>query len=168
VGGGAGVIFKSRQVNLDPKPYDLLGVRYESENGVNAHAASQPRRFDPRPEFEPTRDPYPWARVGADGAVNGYSAMPYVGRLKLGERFEFRPRRDLFDTPINPILVAFRKDAQLSGFDTALAAYMGEITDPYRFNRGMRYFHGAEAADHARRVLSRLVSFEAMQSNGGI
>ena len=89
-------IFKSRKVNLDPEPY------LQPESGVRSrHNVSSDWRLDPRPEFEPTRDWAPWV-----DPQNGHRYM--TDNPTRPARSEFRPNREQFDTPVNPILVAFR------------------------------------------------------------
>lgn len=151
-------IFKSRQVNLDPKPYELLGVRYESENGVNAHAASQPRRFDPRPEFEPTRDPEPWIEA-IPLMYGGHDLTRYPRRGDSRYEWRWAPRREQFDTPVNPILAEFRAgwpEDRLDDDDT-LGDYAWRWFDSISQPEARDYYT-PEQIEHARKVLTRLAA----------
>ena len=142
------MIFKSRQVNLDPEPNvdDTTGRRVRS-----GHIALPGCTFDPRPEFEPTRDPKPWE----DG---GSFSWDSPGPLEREERAEdcavprWAPRRELFDTPVNPILVQLRGELQFVGTGTAERArsFLSDL------DRDWKADFTPEQIDHARRVLTRL------------
>ena len=134
-------IFKSHQVNLDPMPAaDYRGTRYVAE----AYPKYAPL-WDPRPEFAPTRDKRPWK------LTSGWREFP---TLEAGTRRGYlpvwMPDREQFDTPVNPILVAFR--AGTLDVDWFLYEYNHD-TDSWVWDRT------PEQIDHARRVLTRLANF---------
>jgi hypothetical protein len=89
-------IYKSRVVNTDPFPWrDYAGDRHQ---GPVARQLADV--FDPRPEFDATRDPMPWAL-----SISGNDA----GRSATHDRhFRWAPRPE-FDNPVNPILDTVRK-----------------------------------------------------------
>lgn len=123
-------IFKSRQVNLDPLPYvDAVGVRTNHPQGP------ADKRYEPRPEFEPTRDPYPMQ--GKDGGR--YRYVP-------GRSGSWAPRRAQYDTPINRVLARFRHASEPEFILRYLPAYL----------IGLEQWATPEEIEHARRVLSRL------------
>lgn len=74
------MIFKSKQVNLDPLPSSI---------------------FAPRHEFEPTRDRFPY--VSEQGTHHAYPGTLNHKPLR------WAPRREQFDTPVNRVLGLFRK-----------------------------------------------------------
>ena len=136
-------IFKSRQVNLDPEPWVAWGVRYPKKAG-SAY-------YDPRPEFEPTRDLYPWS--SADGPAR-YGSAPYPHATWF-----WNPRRDEFDTPVNPILAAFRGRLDYQrAVNPVSTSRLAEVW----LSNVPRYggVPGAtpEQIDHAHRVLTRLAA----------
>ena len=135
------MIFKSRQVNLDPEPYVLYGYperRY-------AIAVSGVETYDPRPEFEPTRDPLPWMGKFGDASHSAIRGGGFEG-----EAFDWAPRREQFDTPVNPILAGLREDDSPNRATLLLdyldhdAVFMTDWT--------------SEQIDHARKVLTRLAN----------
>lgn len=139
-------IFKSRQVNTDPQPFvNEGGVRWSVR--VNQHL-----RFDPRPEFDVTRDPRPW-----EGVSVGRSRR-YEHNDDNDPRIYWMPRRDHYDTPVNPILVEFR-EALMPYTRTRLWWHAEQELD--RVNRGMWPEATLAQIDHARRVLTRLAAVKS-------
>lgn len=142
------MIFKSRQVNLDPEPYTYDGFR-----ATRAVAESQARwsavEHVPRPEFEPTRDPKPYE-------WNGYRYTPEQRNTFPGQPCNWSPRREQFDTPVNPILVAFRRDQSEEGGQRHVLSWAEWLEYPTTLNR-----YTPEQIDHARRVLTRLANWSA-------
>jgi hypothetical protein len=150
-------IFKSRQVNLDPEPYFIQEKgKYYSKEALLADESEVMWNIailQPRPEFEPTRDPYPWAcqALHDKGSCGRRAAQPYqldrVGRA-------WAPRREQFDTPVNPILVTFRWAVTISA-RTAPSLAREWIENPY-------YQHSLTVSpdqiEHARKVMTRLAS----------
>jgi hypothetical protein len=91
------VIFLSHRPNLDPEPY--LNVHANTRQADNRDGW---RSFAPRPEFEPTRDPEPWT---CDPAY----AKGYCRSIRRTVHHDaWSPRREQYDTPVNPILTDFR------------------------------------------------------------
>lgn len=141
------MLFKSRQVNLDPNPWVTPYGRVGAES---VHGC----QFDPRPEFEPTRDPYPW--VMALGPWAGSRIDRQVPES------EWSPRRDQFDTPVNPILERFR--LRRSGFlpddELSVAEHARNWLAPANWERVQASVSAAtpEHIAHARKVLSRLAA----------
>ena len=103
-------IFKSQQVNLDPQPWrDSEGNRCSAdEAGSTPFERFGRDAFDPRPEFEPTRDPHPWQEY--ENGIGAGSRYRTREAYYTGHERRFEPRREQFDTPVNRILAAFRAD----------------------------------------------------------
>lgn len=165
------MIFKSRQVNLDPEPWVCeFGCGHSTDTGDG--------RYQPRPEYEPTRDPKPWeadvikrgsfpyqytprrwrgaAKDWDDACEKAEAANPGYDVIQCG----YLPRREQFDTPVNPILVAFRADLLPDSLATADAA-MDWLTDLSTLDWSRLNFDPTpEQIDHARRVLARLARME--------
>lgn len=92
------MIFKSHQVNLDRYPWASKmhrNTRYSANHDCD---------WLPRREFEPTRDPEPWVGPTDNSATKRYAEQ---GDTRMGRKY--LPRREQFDTPVNSILVEFRK-----------------------------------------------------------
>ena len=138
------MIFKSQQVNLDPEPYLREGGRRFRLNWQSAGLI-----LAPRPEFEPTRDPYPWLDKQTR---NRYSAPGK--RLSSNKPWVYAPRREQFDTPVNPLLARLRVIHGRKGFDyrTFLESLTG--VDAWQWLD----FASAAQVDHAVRVITRLVA----------
>jgi len=138
-------IFTSQRVNLDPEPY--VGPTSGERRAEPFEDHGEPAFLDPRPEFEPTRDPFP---VEFDGSR--FPAFGFRSEKPMGARWA--PRREQFDTPVNPILVAFRdtNDDALSW----LADWKGTV-EWIPDTLGLRA--ALEIADHAHRVLTGLANF---------
>lgn len=139
-------IFKSRQVNLDPEPWV---AEFGTDRYILPDDTSKATVYDPRPEFEPTRDPWPYTHTGG-------SRHAFPGTLD-GERLVWAPRREQFDTPVNRVLGEFRECdgdpvAWLLWLDQTPISQMGVDPTP-------------EEVDHARRVLTRLANWKE-QANG--
>lgn len=96
-------IFKSRQVNLDPEPW--IGWDAEVNGERRSGTPFGYAQFKPRPEFEPTRDPLPYFDTESDD--DDPLRLPHKVHDPTNS-VVWKPRRDQFDTPVNPILVAFR------------------------------------------------------------
>lgn len=105
-------LFKSREFNLDREPFVIDGIRRSREWALTH--ASITLQYDPRPEFEPTRDPDPYEQLDLYGNVCGRASREDVARRP--GRVRWAPRREEFDTPVNPILVTFR--AGLGHYET--------------------------------------------------
>jgi hypothetical protein len=157
------MIFKSKQVNLDPNPYvsEISGLRRPAPTDTNPSIW----RYAPRPEFEPTRDPYPWRNRydgsrWADPGIDLGAVMPGAGVL------DWAPRRDQFDTPVNPVLAEFRKlwAGQVDMFDQAaeLADNLGDVDYLWELQRDTDYT--PNEVTHARKVLERLAAFESKEA----
>ena len=150
--------FKSRQVNLDPEPY-VYGhkdTRVDREQGEELALNGFAIELAPRPEFEPTRDPFPYVAslAGIDNrfSVAGVKYLPFVANYP---ELRWAPRREQFDTPINPILVEFRRDCEsdIDGWTISeIAAHWCQSE-----NVGDGYAT-PEQIDHAHRVLTRLAN----------
>lgn len=136
-------IYKSRQVNLDPEPYvdPATGERFDrlfvKLNGtpITTH--------DPRPEFEPTRDPEPWCVPSGWQGEREARFSSYADAAEYG-RVEWTPRREQFDTPINRVLV----DARAIGW-----------RDPNTLDQYPDTAWSADEIEHARKVLTRLAKW---------
>lgn len=151
------MIFKSKQVNLDPHPW-------LSENGPRYKRPPYPHTtwsLRPRPEFEPTRDPEPWLHTHVSENCHDTG-----GRMSFnnGIGYEWSPRREQFDTPVNPILVEFRNTLPNTNGGSApwLAAHWTCSDEMWR--QMCLSDHHDEAVPigtpeheaHARKVLTRL------------
>lgn len=152
------MIFKSRQVNLDPGPWvDPTGKRWPRR-------ALTDEVFDPRPEFEPTRDPEPYT---VRGDRNQWRESLSEGQRILGDpiyhprfKVEWSPRREQFDTPVNPILVCLRSVAGDGFRRDDLLNLLFEVNHPTHVLTGYVVKNASsEQIDHARRVLTRLARF---------
>lgn len=123
--------------------------------------------YDPRPEFEPTRDPYPWDGVRVEGwkpqrisAAEGYRRTV---RGESGPRgFAYAPRREEYDTPVNPLLTELRADSRpgaVSDLLDWLERYSKE--GPVEGLDGKEIVLTKENIGHAKRVLTRLAHWSA-------
>lgn len=134
-------MFVSQIPNSDPEPYYV-----EDDYGHRIHvdgwfALDDTATFDPRPEFDHTRDPEPWAFQGVRASV------------RPSGDWRWAPRREQFDVPVNRVLEAFRG---IEADEPGSAAY---YLDSMRQNAPL--FHRdftTEEIDHARRVLSKLAN----------
>ena len=152
------MIFKSQQVNLDPEPW--VGIR-----PLRHRVAAPPKRetydtyhFDPRPELAPTRDPFPYAYVHPNGNLGARMQDPDG---LTDKEWEWAPRREQFDTPVNRVLVTFRSAVRLAarahgerGLEYAVEEYLWLIEQS-----GYDKYYTPDEIDHARKVLTRLASF---------
>lgn len=145
-------IYKSRQVNLDPKPWvdAETGKRLDVGDMLTAIFDDRETIDSPRPEFEPTRDPWPWL---CDYEIDG---KPVRSFFDGHGRYTWAPRREQFDTPVNRVLSGVREDWQESndlGHDLRAHALMWLSTeDDWEVT--------PEEARHARRVLTRLANWK--------
>lgn len=134
-------IFKSQQVNLDPEPwlvedYDGWGRQWrQATPGVGDEIST----WAPRREFEPTRDPEPWARDDGWRTSGGFHLE--------GRGYGWAPRREQFDTPVNRVLLHLRKKC-------------GDIYE-LMFDLDSRWVEGFtyDEVCHARKVLDRLANW---------
>jgi hypothetical protein len=144
------MIFKSRQINSDRAPWRNPNDGERRSRGVKW--VSGPDVFEPRPEFNTTRDPLPY--VDRQGGFRADRATPTT-------RFDPRPE---FDHPVNRILEAFRENPDIDLWDMGFAmftTYGGERD----WETEGHYFHSFTVAsineiDHARRVLARLANWK--------
>ena len=156
-------IFTSQRVNLDREPWvDDHGKRHATEEAWCDACGGCSTYLRPRPEFEPTRDPFPY--VSALGARYAYPGT--LGR----ERLVWAPRREEFDTPVNRVLEAFRAVGDASAEEWAYClslAYSGEswpVVDHWdALEEAVEIIgrEGADEIDHARKVLTRLAGWSA-------
>lgn len=153
-------IFKSKQVNTDPHPYmEADGSRFLTPE---AYYTGNPRKFDPRPEFNVTRDKRPWdasrSRPSSFGQIREWRR--FASRAEgegWGQIVEFDPRPEC-DHPVNRILVAFREDVKQLGESLLATAEWYLLDLPQSGNT-------PDEIDHARRVLTRLANMKE-SSNG--
>lgn len=150
------MIFKSRQVNLDPEPW-----RVRSTGARLARSVPQEQErikiWDPRPEFEPTRDPYPWVYFDHRNTSLGRFAT-LIEAERHGDRTEFAPRRDQFDTPVNPILVEFRKLWKGQPDILEMADQWARFELDGDWESPMTGEYSTDHIEHAHRVLTRLAA----------
>ena len=140
-------IFKSRQVNLDPEPWVAWGVRYPKKAG-SAY-------YDPRPEFEPTRDPLPYWDTETD------DDDPIRLSFKVDDPTNsvvWKPRREQFDTPVNPILVEFRKLWKGQPDILEMADHWARFELDGDWESSMTHEYTMDQINHAHRVLTRLAA----------
>ena len=158
-------IFKSKQVNTDPAPWrdGMTGRRFASIAQADAeiHDISE-LEFDPRPEFNVTRDKRPWdasrSRPSSLGQIREWRR--FASRAEgegWGQIVEFDPRPE-YDHPVNRILVAFREDVKQPGESLLATAEWYLLDLPQSRNT-------PDEIDHARRVLTRLANMKE-SSNG--
>lgn len=144
-------IFTSRSAeSYDPEPY-MSGYPLTGENF--RHATSGPgRRYDPRPELEPTRDDLPWyctagghrcdSRIREATSGQGYATHPRT------HEWEWAPR----DRNRNRLLVFFREAEGGWECDEIRLRLHGD--SPW-FEDMIPHLTPAEV-EHARRVLTLL------------
>lgn len=156
------MIFKSHQVNLDKWSYvnPADGSRWYAEGGACwpetgpdaglVHEWSSALVHDPRPEFEPTRDPEPALCFicGTRAPGLGYDRICWDNGRLASCRYEWAPRRWKFDRPVNRVLVLFRRDAEHNGIGSAL-----EYDWPTK-----SVASSPAEIEHARKVLTRLAA----------
>lgn len=136
------LIFLSQRVNLDPEPWvNPFGNRVRTPGRTDDGEFT----WAPRPEFEPTHDPEPWACQAFHNGVQCTQRAAQPWMLDRAGRV-WAPRREQFDTPVNRVLVLFRRDVEHTGIEAAL-----EYDWPTN-----SVASSAEERDHARRVLTRL------------
>lgn len=150
--------FVSHRPNRDPEPW--VDPEHPSARFANDAHRGKVDVFDPRPEYTQTRDPEPWVATltGDDGDGNAfeYEVRSEDPTGEIGWRamltWEWHPRHDEFDPPINRLLAAFRADPRSSGDPARLA--------PYWLNsaRDMGIAMGESPTDiaRARRILTLL------------
>lgn len=155
------MIFKSRQINHDPKPW----VAYPSaESGLPSFRATSlevidamPHRekfeilteYSPRPEFEPTRDKRPWRNI--------YDGSRWEDNWSDWEGLEWAPRTEQFDTPVNKVLEQVRLQATRTGdFPTVAKNILSALEQGERSLQVRLLKWTPDEADHARKVLARL------------
>lgn len=135
------MLFKSRQVNLDPEPWITF-------DGIRVAADIMGTKYDPRNEFEPTRDPHPWTCKNP--------AADCRASIRNAHENEWAPRRDEFDTPVNPVLDHFRNmhGHKIGGpLASAAAAWRTSLRDMQIVGA-----YTEPQVTHARKVLSRLAA----------
>jgi hypothetical protein len=141
-------IYKSRQINTDPVPM----VSGNPPTHHPRYADCSPScKFDPRPEFNATRDPLPVRNIHSKRPGDRKAAG-----WPLGAVHEWAPRPE-FDNPVNPILVQLRGEHAIAGYGLADRA-RSMLSD---LDRDWRADFTAEQIDHARRVLTRLANWSA-------
>ena len=154
-------ILKSHRVNLDNTPWvGPTGERYATREQIKGRS-----HYDPRPEFEPTRDPYPWvvSTLNAGGLPDFRVVSLEAAREAMSyfEKFDFlvewAPRREQFDTPVNRILADVRYER--SG-EPDLGLYYARWEQSIGDPAARRYWKSHEI-EHARRVLTRLAGWSA-------
>lgn len=147
------MIFKSRQVNLDPKGWvDDQGQRHRWLVGL-----AEGLQWSPRPEFEPTRDPHPALCVfcATRAPDLGYDRICWDNGRLTSCRYKWAPRREQFDTPVNRILVDVRYErAGEADFGLYYSRWEQSISDPAALG-----YWSADEVEHARKVLTRLAAF---------
>lgn len=149
------MIFVSQRANDDPEPWVSHHGRHEDPDPAGWDFDVE-FSFQPRPEFTQTRDEWPWQNEDGE-------RQALHNRL-LG--YEWSPRHDEFDPPVNTVLQAYRKfshrlgavDLWLAAHD-ALEAFGGYVTwdDPEHAFHVLTKAHSAEV-QHARRVLTKLAA----------
>ena len=153
------MIFKSRQVNLDPLAEMChCGTDVANHGPLDNHSPVKVQR----PEFEPTRDPWPWEHpdgtrwYAEDGACWPESG-PDAGLVhEWSNVLKWAPRREQFDTPVNRVLVAFRD----AGRRANLQPWMDVRGLPDPVLAGRMLHATSDEIDHARRVLTRLANLK--------
>lgn len=140
-------IFKSRQVNLDPKGWvDDQGQRHRWLVGL-----AEGLQWSPRPEFEPTRDPRPALCVfcGTRAPDLGYDRICWDNGRLASCRYEWAPRRERFDTTVNRVLVELREKRR--------DIYDLMLNLDSRWAESFTYGE----IEHARKVLDRLAGWKS-------
>lgn len=148
------MIFKSRQVNLDPAPYVWpSGVRSMFTEGLGSDGLHHVLTYRPRSEFEPTRDPAPWWNPAEVIQTGNYarSSEQLPG-------YNYAPRREQFDTPVNRLLLEFRRlwagEVDIVEQAAEMAHNLGEHDYLWELQEDTDYT--PDEVEHARRVLTRL------------
>lgn len=148
--------FKSHQVNLDLEPW----VTHHGVRAAKPGEVALAWAYDPRPEFEPTRDPLPFIIHNSRGEGRRYSRRE-VEPLRESLSVEWAPRHDQFDTPVNRVLVSVREGLKIrAGRERELIdLWLGNLRPISNPAQG---FGVTEAeVDHARKVLTRLAGWSA-------
>ena len=152
------MIFKSKQVNTDQKPYrdGMTGRRFASIAQADAeiHDISE-LEFDHRPEFNVTRDPEPYRN---EDSAERLTAQEAEQDRATGWEVTFDPRPE-YDHPVNRVLVAFRQ-GRFASLDWFLHEYCHD-TDSWVWDGTDAENPTPEEIDHARRVLTRLAGWSA-------
>lgn len=150
--------FLSRRPNLDPEPW--LGVG-RIGNGKRRAEYALGYEHRPRPEFEPTRDPAPWAMLQVEPiygtspeiVMRDATAESMSPDENRDEWIEWRPRREQYDTPVNRVLADIRAIVAHYNPPNRLGIYWGWLHDPE-----VDEADTPDEIDHARRVLTRLAN----------
>jgi hypothetical protein len=166
-------IFTSRAPeSYDPWPcVDAEGGRWDAEGGVcwpesgpNAglvHEWSTALRYDPRPEFEPTRDKFPWAvilppnlRINATARYATREEAEAAWGAPYVVRWEPRDRRR------NRLLIALRLSVEGTGRSPSevARAWLSDLNEVWtlHLDRG----HLSDEIAHARKVLTLLATLD--------
>lgn len=153
-------MFKSREVNTDPVPWKLGLNAYGYGLRQSTRGVGPDWEYAPRPEFAPTRDPQPWEVI--ESAVTPAPRFAHYHQLLAAGHFgRYNPRREEFDTPVNPALVWLRAiwDDPKCGTRAEILDYM--LNDP-RMIDARRSGFTPEVIDHAHRVIARLIALSAV------
>ena len=142
-------IFKSRPATSnDPEPW------VEKSGGRHVANWAGLRTHDPRPEFEPTRDPLPWKCANGDKRFwSRRAAENHCGTDAI-----YTPRREQFDTPVNPILVEFRKLWKGQPDILEMADHWARFELDGDWESSMTHEYTMDQINHAHRVLTRLAA----------
>ena len=141
------MIFKSKQVNLDPEPWITF-------DGIRVGADIMGTKYHPRPQFEPTRDPLPWKCANGDKRFwSRRAAENHCGTDAI-----YTPRREQFDTPVNPILVEFRKLWKGQPDILEMADHWARFELDGDWESSMTHEYTMDQINHAHRVLTRLAA----------
>ena len=137
----------------DPEPYSAHdGSRAAHAHGFPTAILTFGVKFDPRPEYIPSRDSAPWAGESEEGAPMRYEDE------RVGDSI-WSPRPEFARPPVNRILTAFRESVEYWGMNEAIRRYLGTFD---AIEAG-RLFGGPNSGDpsqraHARKVLARLAA----------
>lgn len=153
------MIFKSKQVNTDPEPWVAPNGKRGATNPIllpNGNIVMG--EFDPRPEFNVTRDPEPCRN---EDSAERLTAQEAEQDRATGWEVTFDPRPE-FDHPVNRILAGVREDvnnsADLNHDTKATAEFWLSFSDDWDKD-GLNATPDEIA--HARRVLTRLANGSA-------
>lgn len=123
--------------SFDPEPNVDRATMRRVRSG---HVAIPGCDLDPRPHFEPTRDPLPWLARRGNSGQERYAEQ---GDPRIQRTWAPRPE---YIAEVNPILVTFR-DSDLSAGHWLSAILRGSLN-----------FHQPHHIDFARKVLTRLAN----------
>lgn len=144
--------FLSQRPNNDPFP--MVGKdRYPA----NVTPDGTPLRFDPRPEYDHTGDPQPWFSAGHQWSEQFKREIEASG-VYWGQPWEWAPRREQFDVPVNVYLAAYRSYVQDFGDDDLSEARIRSEELDNLFKSPAVQSISKPQIDHARRVLAKLVN----------